>query len=356
MNNYSQKSRQIVTRLGLIMLLSLALLAALTLRAPRAQAATCAGGEVGSVTSSAFTVSTTNADSYKLWLQLKGAGTATVGIELDGLTCQTQQVNNLNSTWVWSGIGSSQAVAAGTHTMKIKVYSSGVSMLGGVLINDGCVPTGDSTNCSTQTPAPTTTITVVPTTTTVPTVTSAPPPTTIAPPPVQPVTLQSGTWNDSLLTYSIGWNIANNAAGENKYLADDHWSNSTGATVKFNFKGDSVTIYSALQSWHGIAEVVLDNQAPVTIDLYSPTRKDTVSVFSAQGLSTTDTHTITMKVLGTKNAASSGTIVTIDKVVIGQIAPPTTIAPPPTTVTPPPTTTVTPPPGSKTGGSGATKY
>jgi hypothetical protein len=61
----------------------------------------------------------------------------------------------------------------------------------------------------------------------------------------------------------------------------------------------------------GRATVSVDGGAPVTVDLYSPTVKRANLVWVGNGLSATR-HEIAVQVLGTKNAASTGTRVDID--------------------------------------------
>ena len=105
-----------IKSLSMIALLTASLLIMGTALSVRpAQAASCTTGEVGSVTTSSFNVAAADADSYRLWLQLKGSGAATVAVELDGGNCQTQALTSLNSNWTWASIGATQPIAAGIH-------------------------------------------------------------------------------------------------------------------------------------------------------------------------------------------------------------------------------------------------
>ena len=319
------------TKIGRTLILALMILAPAAvarIAVPKAQAAGCATGEIGSVNAS-FILGSTEADSYKPWLQLKGSSTATVAVEVDGGTCSTQSVSGLNtSTWKWVSIGSAQAIGAGSHSLKVKVYTDGTSLLGGRLINDSCVPTGDGSNCNTVvvTPVPPTVTSAPPTATpkpptatpAPPTVTSAPPTATPKPPTTSPTTVyQVGTYNDSLLTYTGSWSVGDNANGVyNKYQGDDRYSSTAGSIATFRFNGAGVTIYGAKAPWHGQAEVSIDGGPAQLIDLYSATRSDQTLLFSTAGLSSLTDHIVSIKVLGTRSSLSSGNTVALDKITV----------------------------------------
>lgn len=318
-----------------------ALLATTVATARPAQAAGCAAGEIGSVTST-FNVPAANADSYRLWLQLKGNTSGIVSIELDGNNCISQQISGLNtSTWLWSAIGAAQPIAAGNHTMTIKVYTSGLSMLGGMLINDGCNPNTETSLCASQvaTPTPTATIVVTPKPTTTATAVVTPKPTvtpTVTPTPTAAPTataapaglLTKGSWNDDKLTYSGTWNVGGNDGLYNKFQGNDHWSNVVGSSYSFKYSGTDVAIFGAKASHHGKAEITIDSRPTVTVDLYAAVRADNVLLYELKGLAA-GTHTVTVKV-------QSGTV-TVDRVDVDQTAGST----PTPTVTPTPTPTDT---------------
>ncbi len=335
------------TRLSILSASTVLLVASLMpVSIQRAQAAGCATGEIGSANAS-ITVAAADADSYKPWLQLKGNGTANVSVEIDGTTCFSQSVSGLNaSSWLWVGVGAAQPISAGNHSIKVKVYTDGVSLLNGRLINDTCTPAGDGSNCNTVVVTPTPTKSATPTVTQSSTPTSTPTPSQSTLPTPTPTpsssptaTLSTGIWNDSLLSYAGSWSIGDNASGTySKYLGSDHYSSTTGATASFKFRGNSVALYGAKAPWHGKAEVSIDSAVVGTIDEYASTRSDQQLVFTRSGISSSVDHVLTIRVLGAHSTGSTGDTIAIDKVTV-DVATPT-----PTPVTPTPTQSATPTP------------
>ena len=341
-----QKPAGIFRKLGLLCLSMTLLMTAFTyVPTQHAQAAGCATGEIGSADTS-ITVASADADSYKPWLQLKGNGSATVAVDLDGTTCFSQSVTGLSSTsWAWFAIGAAQPISAGNHKISVKVYTDGVSLLKGRLINDACVPAGDGSNCNTAVSTPTPSATQTPTSTpltSTPTPSQSTVPTPTPTPTSSPTTtLSTGVWNDSLLSYAGSWSVGDNASGSyTKYLGSDHYSSTTGATASFKFRGNSVAIYGAKAPWHGRAEVSIDSVVVGTIDEYASTRSDQQLVFAKSGISSSVDHVLTIRVLGAHSSGSTGDTIAIDKVSI-DVASPT---PTPTPATPTPTQSATPTP------------
>jgi hypothetical protein len=103
------------------------------------------------------------------------------------------------------------------------------------------------------------------------------------------------------------------ASGSGKYLDDDHYSSTTGSSYTVRFTGTQAKLYVATAPWHGKAGVSVDGGAETTIDLYSATKADQVLRYTSPVV-TAGTHTLTVRVLGTKNASSTGTYVTADRV------------------------------------------
>ena len=97
------------------------------------------------------------------------------------------------------------------------------------------------------------------------------------------------------------------------------YSSTSGSTARFSFTGRQVALISSTGPNRGKAQILIDGTAVATVDLYAATLRQRQLVFVRdvpQG-----THTITVKVLGTKNAASTGVRVDVDG--IGIIRPPT---------------------------------
>lgn len=98
--------------------------------------------------------------------------------------------------------------------------------------------------------------------------------------------------------------------------AGDHYvrANLTGARATFTFLGNGIDWYTITGPNQGKARVLIDGVARRTYDNYSPTVHHGVRRWIT-GLSHA-VHTITIEVLGTRNAASSGTSVIVDSWVV----------------------------------------
>jgi uncharacterized protein len=90
-----------------------------------------------------------------------------------------------------------------------------------------------------------------------------------------------------------------------------------GDTAKFTFKGKAITWITLKGSDQGQAQVFIDNVSKGTLDLYSPTVQYNVQ-FTGSGLSN-KSHTVTIKVLGTKNGNSCDTNVVVDGFIVNGV-------------------------------------
>lgn len=125
-------------------------------------------------------------------------------------------------------------------------------------------------------------------------------------------------------TYSSGW-ISGGESGA--YGGSVHHAARAGRTVKFNVRATDVaqsTGVSQAQSlaWvstkgpdRGMAEVLIDGRDVATVDLYAPTLQ-THQVVWSQNVNPAWNHVLEIKVLGTKNSASSYTRVDVDAFVL----------------------------------------
>ena len=128
---------------------------------------------------------------------------------------------------------------------------------------------------------------------------------------------------NTAITYHGAWNVGN---------ASRPWSGGTAAVgfgigqdAVVTFRGTGITWIGFRGSWAGIANVYVDGTLASAIDLYAATESVQAPVFSASGLSL-GTHTLTIEVTRTKNAASSDFVVIVDAFdIIG--APPDTSTP-----------------------------
>jgi hypothetical protein len=110
-----------------------------------------------------------------------------------------------------------------------------------------------------------------------------------------------GTWSTS--------------AGPGKYDGDDHYSSAANATATLRFDGVSVALHSGKASHHGIAEITVDGGSPVSVDLYAATRTEDVEVWKSGPLNA-GMHVLGLRVSGQRNAASTGTTISVDRVVV----------------------------------------
>jgi hypothetical protein len=114
----------------------------------------------------------------------------------------------------------------------------------------------------------------------------------------------------SQFSYSGSWLAA---TGTGKFQGDDHYSNTAGSSYTVRFAGTQARLYAATAPWHGKAGVSLDGGAETTIDLYSSAKADQVLVYTSPVLASA-THTLSVRVLGTRNASSTDTYITGDRV------------------------------------------
>ncbi len=104
------------------------------------------------------------------------------------------------------------------------------------------------------------------------------------------------------------------SAGAALYGGSNSWDSTAGDTAVLTFTGTAVAYSAVRDSVHGIAEVSVDGGPVVKVDLYSPTRKGDATVWSSGPLAA-GSHTLTIRVTGTRNPSSKGAFVTIDRLV-----------------------------------------
>ncbi|MBA4055205.1 MAG: hypothetical protein C0490_10870, partial [Marivirga sp.] len=90
------------------------------------------------------------------------------------------------------------------------------------------------------------------------------------------------------------------------------YSNTVSDFTTLTFVGNKVEFYTSKASHHGIAAVSVDNGPETFVDLYAATRQNFAAVYNS--ILTQGTHTIKIRVTGSKNSASTGTHVIIDYV------------------------------------------
>ncbi|MFP2909738.1 Ig-like domain-containing protein [Pyxidicoccus sp. 3LFB2] len=137
---------------------------------------------------------------------------------------------------------------------------------------------------------------------------TVPPP----PPPGDTVQLNDATVGSGVgqFQYAGTWE---SGTGTGKFQADDHFSSTTSSSFAVLFDGTQVKLYGSAASHHGIASVSIDNGAAVDVDFYSATRQDQKLLWTSPTLAAGN-HTLTVRVSGRKNAASTGFTINADRV------------------------------------------
>lgn len=110
--------------------------------------------------------------------------------------------------------------------------------------------------------------------------------------------------------YSGSWSVA---TGSGKFQGDDRYSSATDDAYTVSFRGAWIRLYGATAPHHGIAAVSLDGGAEQDVDLYAAARADQVLLYTSPTLAA-GAHTLRVRVTGRRNAASTGTVVTADRV------------------------------------------
>jgi hypothetical protein len=114
------------------------------------------------------------------------------------------------------------------------------------------------------------------------------------------VTYPAGTWTRQAVASAYG--------GYLKYEPDS-------GRASFSFTGREVARVAHKAGNRGKAEVLVDSVQIATVDLYSSSGQPRQVVFSKEW-ATSGSHTLVVRLLGTKNASSSGTRVDIDAFVV----------------------------------------
>lgn len=110
------------------------------------------------------------------------------------------------------------------------------------------------------------------------------------------------------VSYDSGWGAW---SGNPSYMGTEHYSEVTGSIATFTFTGTKARYYGFKRNDLGNAEIYVDDSLAATIDCYSNTAQYNGMLYETDEL-TSGTHTLKVKVKGTKNAASSGTEVIVD--------------------------------------------
>ncbi len=123
-------------------------------------------------------------------------------------------------------------------------------------------------------------------------------------------TFRTGAFQESssAITYTGAWTAQNSSSA---YGGGLKYAKASGATAKLAFTGRSVAWVAPRGTGRGKAQVWIDGARVATVDLYSAKALSRQVVFSRSWPSS-GSHTIEVKVTGTRNSLSSGTRVDLD--------------------------------------------
>jgi hypothetical protein len=126
-------------------------------------------------------------------------------------------------------------------------------------------------------------------------------------------TLNDYQETSSAITYVGTWTPE---ALDSAYGGSLNYATASGSKAQFGFTGSSVSWVATKNADRGKATVWVDGVKVATVDLYSSAEKPRMMVFTQNGLDPMQTHTLEVRVTGTKNSASSGTRVDVDAFVV----------------------------------------
>lgn len=118
-----------------------------------------------------------------------------------------------------------------------------------------------------------------------------------------------GTGNNQF-SYSGSWALSSGTTG--KYQSDDHYSSTTGSYYTVTFTGTQVKLYATKNAHHGIAGVSIDGGTETNVDFYSSSVQFQSLVYTSPTLSNAS-HTVRVRVTGSKNASATGYVITADR-------------------------------------------
>ena len=121
------------------------------------------------------------------------------------------------------------------------------------------------------------------------------------------VSVETQTQGTGFLQWEFGGPV-----GAWQSTTDNHYSGTAGATARFRFHGTQVSIQGARDAHHGQVSVSLDGGVAFTVDMYAATRDGLANIYVSPTLAN-GPHTVQLTVLGTKQTASGGTVVAVDR-------------------------------------------
>jgi hypothetical protein len=109
-----------------------------------------------------------------------------------------------------------------------------------------------------------------------------------------------------------GWQHCANCGGE-LFAGTNSWNNVTGQTVTVTFTGRQITFFGVRDPQHGIGAISIDGGPESTVDFFAASRAGNVQMFTSPMLAS-GTHTLRLRVTGTRNTSATNTFVVPDRV------------------------------------------
>lgn len=133
------------------------------------------------------------------------------------------------------------------------------------------------------------------------------------PAPSPAATPGTGVWtkvddNHPNVSYSSGWGVYTGNPG---YQNTEHYSETTGSVATFTFTGTQARFYGFKRNDLGYAEISVDDVVKASIDCYGGTTVYNTVLYQTDPLPS-GTHTLKVKVAGTRNGSSAGIEVICD--------------------------------------------
>lgn len=138
--------------------------------------------------------------------------------------------------------------------------------------------------------------------------------------------------NDSSFTYTGTWQTSTGTA---MYNGDNHFTNVTNNMWTYSFMGTKAQLYGQKSDGLGILAVSIDNGPEQMVDPYTSAARTEQNLLYTSPDLTNGTHTIKVRVTGTKNTASSGAYAAADRLDVTSLTSGETPSPTPTPTTPP---------------------
>lgn len=134
-----------------------------------------------------------------------------------------------------------------------------------------------------------------------------------APPSSSSIVVNDATVGTSTNQFSYDGYWLTYVGGSGTYLGDDHYTDVPGASYSVRFSGAQIKIYATAGPNLGKQAISIDGGSETVVDAYAPSRTDQKLLYTSPTLADAS-HTLTVRVTGTKNSSSSGYYANADRV------------------------------------------